>query len=241
MTKKRRRAAAAAFNQGSIQLFKESIHGRVILPGNREYDAARKAWNGAVAGDPALIVRCIDSEDVAQSVCLAVEYQLPVAVRGSEDAPAGSIACQGGVLVDVSGMKGILVDPIRRLALAQAGITWGELGRTIRGYGLSIPGGIISTPEISGLSLGEGIAWLKRKFGLACISLVSAELVNRDGQIMKTSSTENPGLLRGIRGGAGSMGIVTTFIYRLSKEAQPGFHYKASFSNLDFPSLQELI
>jgi FAD/FMN-containing dehydrogenase len=193
----------------------EQLRGTLIHRGHEAYEAGRRIWNGAVDRYPALIVRCRGAADVLAAVRFARERDLPLAIRGGGHGVAGTAVCDGGVVVDFGVMKGIRVDPVARLARAEAGVLWGELDHETQAFGLATTGGIVTHTGIAGLTLGGGIGWLMRKHGLTCDNLVSADVVTADGQLLRASADQNPDLFWGLRGGGGNFGIVTSFEYRL--------------------------
>jgi hypothetical protein len=164
---------------------------------------------------PALIARCLGVSDVINCVNFARTHSLLVSVRGGGHNVAGISICDGGLMIDLSLMKGVRVDPAQGTARAEPGVTWGDLDRETQAFGLVTPGGIISTTGIAGLTLGGGVGWLVRKHGLSCDNLLSADLVTADGRFLTAGTTENADLFWGIRGGGGNFGIVTSFEYRL--------------------------
>ena len=194
---------------------RDGIRGPVILPDDADYDAARAIWNGAIDRRPACIVRCTGVADVVAAVGFARERDLLVAVRSGGHGVGGHAVCEGGVVIDLSPMKGIRVDPVARTARAEAGVLWGELDRETQHFGLATVGGIVTHTGIAGLTLGGGIGWLMRKHGATVDNLVSVDLVTADGQVLTASEDENPDLFWGVRGGGGNFGIVTSFEYRL--------------------------
>jgi len=199
----------------TIRAFTSRLQGRLIRPGDDQYDEARRLWNGMIDKRPAYIVRCANAADVILGINFARENHLLVAVRGGGHNVAGSAVCDDGLVIDLSAMKGIQVDPQARLAKAQGGAIWRTLDQATQRFGLATPGGVVSDTGIAGLTLGGGIGWLRRKFGLSCDNLVAMEVVTADGHLVKASATENPDLFWGLRGGGGNFGIVTTFEYRL--------------------------
>lgn len=205
----------STLNQEAIRALKTDLRGPVIQPSDPEYDAARKVWNGMIDKYPALIVCCEGVGDVIQAVQFARVHQLTVAVRSGGHGVAGNAVCDGGMVIDLSLMKGLLIDPIARTARVQAGVNWGELDRAAQPHGLAVPGGKVSDTGISGLTLGGGLGWLRRKYGLTCDSLLSADVVTMDGQLRRANATENPDLYWGLRGGGGGLGIVVVFEFRL--------------------------
>ena len=194
---------------------RNSVHGPVIGPEDEGYDEARSIWNGAIDRRPAWIARCTGVADVVAAVRFARERDLLVAVRSGGHGVGGHALCDGGLVIDLSPMKGIHVDPQARTARAEAGVLWGELDRETQLFGLATVGGIVSHTGVSGLTLGGGIGWLMRKYGATVDNLLSVDLVTADGELVTASENENPDLFWGVRGGGGNFGIVTSFEYRL--------------------------
>jgi FAD/FMN-containing dehydrogenase len=208
---------------------RESLHGPVIGPEDEGYDEARSIWNGMIDRRPAYIARCTGVADVAAAVRFARERELLVAVRAGGHGVGGHAICDGGLVIDLSPMKGIRVDPQARTARAEAGVLWGELDRETQLHGLATVGGIVTHTGIAGLTLGGGIGWLMRKHGATVDNLVSVDLVTADGELLTAGEDENPDLFWGVRGGGGNFGIVTSFEYRLHRVgpivlAGPIFH-----------------
>ena len=195
-----------------VERLRAAVRGPVLLPADPGYDAARAIWNGAIDRRPACIARCTGVADVVATVGFARERDLQVAVRSGGHGVGGHALCEGGLVIDLSPMKGIRVDPVARTATAEAGVLWGELDRETQLHGLATVGGIVA---IAGLTLGGGIGWLTRKYGATVDNLVSVDLVTADGEVLTASEDENPGLFWAIRGGGGNFGIVTSFEYRL--------------------------
>jgi hypothetical protein len=201
--------------EASLQELEESLRGQLIRPGDAGYDEARAVWNGAIDKHPAAIVRCAGVADVRHAVEFARSQDLLVAVRGGKHSLPGFSTCDGGIVIDLSGMKGMRVDPAARTAQAQGGLTWSEFDHEAQAFGLATTGGLISTTGIAGFTLGGGIGWLMRAHGLTCDSLISADLVTAEGELVHASASENPELFWGLRGGGGNFGVVTSFEYRL--------------------------
>ena len=194
---------------------RQAIHGELVVPGDPGYDQSRRVWNAMVDKRPAAIVYCAGSDDVVTAVNFARSRNLPVAVRAGGHNVAGSSVCNAGIVIDVSRMKRIEVDPVRRIARAQAGLNLGEFDAATQSHGLATTMGVNADTGIAGLTLGGGFGKLGRKHGLTCDNLIAAEIVTAGGKVLQASPTENPDLFWGIRGGGGNFGIVTTFEYRL--------------------------
>jgi FAD/FMN-containing dehydrogenase len=192
-----------------------SFRGDLLLPTSAGYETARRIWNGMIDRYPACIARCTGVADVVAAVRFARERDLLVAVRSGGHGVAGHAVCDGGLVIDLSLMKGIRVDPRARTARAQAGVLWGELDRETQLHGLATVGGIVTHTGIAGLTLGGGIGWLMRKYGATADNLISVDLVTADGDHVTASEAVNADLFWGIRGGGGNFGIVTSFEYRL--------------------------
>lgn len=207
--------ARADIEEATIQAFRNRLQGELLRPGDAGYEAARHVWNGMIDKRPALIARCTGAADVIDAVHFAREHNLRVAVRGGGHNVAGLAVCDGGLVIDLSPMKGIQVDPEARIARAQAGVTWGELDRETQVFGLATPGGVVSTTGIAGLTLSGGLSWQRRKHGMSIDNLLSADVVTADGRFLRASATEHPDLFWAIRGGGGNFGVVTAFEYRL--------------------------
>jgi FAD/FMN-containing dehydrogenase len=187
----------------------------VITAGGQDYESARHVWNGMIDRRPSMIVRPASIADVMQAVRFVRENQLPFSVRGGGHSVSGKSVADGAVMIDLSRMKAIQIDPARRSAVVQGGITWGEFDKAAESYRLATTGGVISSTGVAGLTLGGGIGWLMGKHGLSCDNVVSADLVNADGAHMTASATTNEDLFWAIRGGGGNFGIVTALEFRL--------------------------
>jgi hypothetical protein len=191
------------------------LHGRLIRLGDPGYDAARRVWNGLIDKRPALIAQCADADDVVRAVRAAREHDLLLAVRGGGHNVAGLGTCDGGLVIDLSAMREVAVDPAARTARAQGGATWGDVDRATQAHDLATTGGLITTTGIGGFTLGGGIGWLTRKHGMAVDNLLSVELVTAASDRISASATEHPDLFWAVRGGGGNFGVVTSFTYRL--------------------------
>ena len=202
-------------NPTTLHNFKANFHGVLIGPGDATYDSARRVWNGMIDKYPAAIARCADAADVVKAVQFARDQHLEVAIRGGGHSFAGNGTCDGGLVIDLSPMKRIRIDPVKRAAFIQAGVTLGECIREIQPFGLGIPVGTASATGLAGLTLGGGTGWLMGKYGLTIDSLLTVDIVTADGRVRKASADEHPDLFWAVRGGSGNFGIVTTFEFQL--------------------------
>ncbi len=192
-----------------------TFRGELLREGDEGYEEARQIWNGMIDRRPGVIARCTGAADVMQAVNYARENELLVAVRGGGHNIAGNAVCDGGIMIDLSPMNSVRVDPEARRAWVQPGATLGDIDHETQAFGLATPLGINSTTGVAGLTLGGGFGWLTRKYGLTIDNLVSAEVVTADGQCVRASADQNPDLFWGIRGGGGNFGIVTSFEFQL--------------------------
>jgi FAD/FMN-containing dehydrogenase len=209
--------AGNAVPDGAVKEFGNALAGGLLLPGDAGYDEARKVWNGMIDRRPGLIARCADATDVVRAVNFGRDHGLLVAVRGGGHSFPGLSVCDGGMLIDLSPMKGITIDAARRRARVEPGVVWGELDGATQEFGLAVTGGMISHTGVAGLTLGGGLGWLMRRYGLTCDNLVAADVVTADGESLTASATENPDLFWGLRGGGGNFGVVTSFEYQLHR------------------------
>jgi FAD/FMN-containing dehydrogenase len=191
------------------------FRGDVITPGHDGYDDARALWNGSVDRRPRLIARCSDSADVAAAVRFARDRDHEIAIRGGGHNVAGTAVCDDGIVLDLSMMRSVTVDPVERTARVQGGALWGDVDRETQKHGLATTGGIVSHTGVGGLSLGGGIGWLMRKHGLAVDNLVAAEVVTAGGDIIRASADDHPDLFWALRGGGGNFGVVSSFRFTL--------------------------
>jgi FAD binding domain/Berberine and berberine like len=191
------------------------LRGEVVCPGDRGYDTARAVFNGMVDRRPLAVIRPMDASDVVGCITFARRHDLPLSVRGGGHSVAGNAVRDDAVMLDLSGMKALRVDPATRTVRAGPGLTLGEFDRATQGFGLATTLGVVSTTGIAGLTLGGGLGWLNGRYGLACDNLISAEVATADGQLLRASAQENEDLFWGIRGGGGNLGVVTSFEYQL--------------------------
>jgi FAD/FMN-containing dehydrogenase len=207
--------ANAAPDESAISAFRETLRGALMRPSDADYDAERGLWNGMIDRRPAFIVRCQGAADVIASVNFARAHGLLVAVRGGGHGVAGHAVCDGGMMIDLSGMRAVRVDPIARRAWVQGGATWGDVDHETTAFGLATPGGLISTTCVGGLTLSGGVGWLRGTAGLCVDNVMSADVVTADGRWLHASEVENADLYWAIRGGGGNFGIVVCFEFRL--------------------------
>src|SRR5579864_5697096 len=215
-----------------IRGLRAEVAGEVLRPTDDGYDAARSVWNGAIDRRPAVIVRCRNSADVAQAIAFARRAGLEIAVRGGGHNYAGFAVCEGGLMIDLSRMNGVTVDPTARRAICGGGATWADVDAATQAYGLATVGGFVSHTGIGGLTLGGGFVWLSRRAGLTADNLLAAEVVTADGRVLRASAEENPDLFWALRGGGGNFGVVTSFEFRLH-EVGPAVHLGLFFWGLD--------
>ena len=199
---------------GELQLDDAAFRGQVLGPADGGYDEHRRIWNGSFDRRPAAIVRCAGVADVITALKLAQGSGLPVAVRSGGHSFPGLSVADDALMIDLSPMKGVRVDPERRTARVQAGVLLGELDRETQAFGLAVPSGIVTHTGVAGLTLGGGIGWIMRKHGLSVDQLVSVDLVTAGGEFIRASAEENADLFWGVRGGGGNFGIVTEFEFR---------------------------
>jgi len=199
----------------AIEAFERRLPGRVLTPAQADFDQARKVYNGMIDRKPALIARCRDTSDVAETVRLAREHDLPISVRGGGHNIVGKAVLPDGLMIDLSGMKGMSVDVERGLARAQTGLKLGEFDAQTQKYGLMTPLGVASTTGIGGLTLGGGYGWTVGEFGLACDNVTRLEVVTAEGQVVECSSEQNRELFWGMRGAGQNFGIATQIEYHL--------------------------
>lgn len=199
----------------AVARLRAALRGPVLGPGDEGYDATRRVWNAMIDRRPALIARCVCADDVVAAIGFAREHELRLSIRGGGHNVAGSAVCDGGVMLDLSLMKGVQVDPRARMARAEPGVLWQELDGETQKVGLATVGGVVGTTGIAGLTLGGGQGWLTGKYGLTCDNLLAAEIVLADGTRLRASATENPDLFWALRGAGANFGVVTSFEYRL--------------------------
>lgn len=198
----------------ALTRLRDLVRGQLILPNDPGYDGARRVWNAMIDRRPAAIVRPVGAADVLAAVRFAREHSLPIAVRGGGHNVAGNGTVEGGLVIDLCVMKGIRVDPPARTVRVGPGVVLGELDRETEPFGLAVPTGVVSATGLAGLTLGGGVGWLTRRYGLTIDSLLSVDVVTAEGRLLTTSEKEEGDLFWGIRGGGGNFGIVTSFEFR---------------------------
>jgi FAD/FMN-containing dehydrogenase len=198
--------------EATVQELRDALRGDLRLPGDEGYTEAKQGWNGAHHGRmPAAVASVTGVADVMAALGFARAHDLPIAVRGGGHSVAGHSTTDGGMLIDLSPMRNVRVDPVARRAFVGPGATWGDVDHEAQQFGLATTGGLVSSTGVAGFTLGGGIGWLMRQYGLACDNLVGADVVTADGRLVHASATENPELFWGLRGGGGNFGIVTSF------------------------------
>lgn len=205
----------AAPNSANADELRKEFKGKVITPGDREYEESRKIWNGMVDKRPAIIARCAGTQDAIKAVNFARDNGIQLAVRGAGHHIAGNSLCDDGLVVDLSHMRTVKVDVAAKRAVAEGGATLGDFDEATLAHGLATPVGINSTTGIAGLTLGGGFGWISRKYGMTVDNLESAEVVTAKGEVVRASASENPDLFWALRGGSGNFGVVTQFEFRL--------------------------
>src|SRR4051812_25747913 len=206
---------ATALDDETITAFVSSMRGPVLRPGDAAYDTTRAIQNGMIDRHPALIARCTGNADVVAAVNFARDHNLLLSVRGGGHNVAGNAVCEGGLMIDLSLMCGVHVDPRARVAHVQGGATWGDLDRETQVFGLATPGGVVSTTGIGGLTLHGGMGHLRSKHGLSLDNLRAVDIVTADGQLRHASAEENTDLFWAVRGAGSNFGVITSFEFAL--------------------------
>jgi len=206
---------STTLDEDALAQLSGAVRGQVVLPGDGDYDDVRQIWNAMIDRKPGLIVRCSGTADVMHTVRFARRHNLLVSVRGAGHNIAGKSLSDGAVLIDLSPMNSVRVDPVAKVAVVGPGATLGDLDHETQAFGLACPVGINSTTGVAGLTLGGGFGWLSRTFGMTVDNLVAADVVNADGELLRCNADQSPDLFWAIRGGGGNFGIVTSFEFQL--------------------------
>jgi FAD/FMN-containing dehydrogenase len=199
----------------NVEQLRSRFRGEIIQPGNSTYESARKVYNAMIDKRPAVIARCVDVADIIAAVEFGRENQMLTAIRGGGHNGGGLGTCDGGLVIDLSRMKGVRVDPAARTARVEAGCVWGDVDHATHAFGMATPSGFISTTGVAGLTLGGGIGYLSRAYGLTIDNLLSVDMVLADGSFVQANEKENADLFWAVRGGGGNFGVVTSFQFRL--------------------------
>jgi FAD/FMN-containing dehydrogenase len=207
-------ATEVALGAEAVEELGQRVRGALLRPGDDGYEEARTIWNGLIDRRPALVVQCSGAADVVDAVNFAREQNLLLSVKGGGHNVAGNAVNDGGLVIDLSGMRGVHVDPAAQTARAQGGATWGDLDRETQLFGLAVPGGVVSTTGVAGLTLHGGVGHLRRKHGLSLDNLLSVDIVTADGRFQKASANENEDLFWAVRGAGSNFGVVTSFEFR---------------------------
>ncbi len=208
-------AGKITLDENAVASLKAQVRGEVMRAGDSGYDEARKVYNGMIDRRPGLIVRCVDAADVISAVNFAREHELLIAIRGGSHSGPGLSVCDDGLVIDLSGMDGVHVDPVQKTVRVEGGCVWGEVDHATHAFGLATPSGFISSTGVGGLTLGGGIGYLAREHGLTLDNLLSVDVVLADGSFVTASQNENADLFWAVRGGGGNFGVVTSFVFRL--------------------------
>ena len=217
---------------GAIGELRETMDGQLIVPGDPGFDDGRRVWNAEIDRRPSVIARCASAADVVAAIGFAREHRLEISVRGGAHNTAGTAVCDDGLMIDLSPLSGVAVDPVARRARVGGGALLADVDAATQAHGLALPAGLISHTGIGGLTLGGGMGWLTRKFGLTIDNLVSAEVVTAAGRVLRASEHEHPDLFWAIRGGGGNFGVVTSFEFALH-EVDPTVRFGFFFWGLD--------
>lgn len=199
----------------AVQELKSRVNGPLVAPGDEGYDEARRVWNGMIDRRPALIIRCTSAADVVEAVRFARRHDILASVRGGDHSLAGHCVCERGLMIDLSLMKKVRVDPSTQTARVEGGAKWRDVDRETQAFGLATTGGTNSDTGVAGLTLGGGLGWLAGKYGLACDNLLSADMATADGRLLTASRAQHEDLFWGLRGGSGNFGIATSFEFQL--------------------------
>lgn len=217
---------------GEIEALRTAMTGLVFVPADEGYDQARRVWNAGIDRHPAVIARCLSAQDVVAAISVARERGWEIAVRGGAHNASGTAVCEGGLMVDLSELREVTVDPEARRVRVGGGALLSDMDAATQAHGLAAPAGLVGHTGVGGLTLGGGMGWLTRRFGLSIDSLVSAEVVVADGRVLRAAEDEHPDLFWALRGGGGNFGVVTSFEFRLH-EVDPMVQFGLFFWPLD--------
>jgi FAD/FMN-containing dehydrogenase len=212
MTQAHRQSEISA---ADIEGLQAGMRGQALSASAADYDATRRVFNGMIDRHPAVIARCAGVSDVMRALEFGISKSVPISIRCGGHSVPGFSVCEGGVMLDLTPMSSVYVDPAAKTGRAEGGVNWGQFDLETQAFGLATTGGLVRSTGIGGLTLSGGHGFLMRKFGLACDNLISANVVTADGRLLKASSTENPDLFWALRGGGGNFGVVTSFEFRL--------------------------
>ncbi|HSG98661.1 MAG TPA: FAD-binding oxidoreductase, partial [candidate division Zixibacteria bacterium] len=207
--------SSVAIDSAALKAFRASLSGETIAPGDAAYDEARAVWNAMIDKRPALIARCANTDDIVKCVKFAAQHSILSSVRGAGHNVAGSALADGGLVIDLSGLKEVTVDHAKKTAQIQPGATLADVDKATQAHGLIVPTGINSTTGIAGLVLGGGVGWNSRKYGLTCDALKSVDIVTADGAVRHADANENSDLYWAVRGGGGNFGVIANFEFNL--------------------------
>jgi FAD/FMN-containing dehydrogenase len=208
-------ASTAVLDADALNELRDGFRGQIIEPGDASYDEKRAVFNGMFDRRPAAILRPTGTADVIRAIGLARTTGAPFAIRGGGHSVAGFSSCDGGIVLDLRSLQGIRIDPERRTGRVQGGVNWGTFDRETQQFGLAVTGGRVTTTGVVGFTTGSGSGWLERKLGFACDSVISADVVTADGEVVVATESENADLLWGLKGGSGNFGVVTEMEFRL--------------------------
>jgi len=223
----------------TVESLRERLRGALLLPGDDGYDDARRVWNARIDREPAAIARCAGAADVIAAVEAAREETLELSVKAGGHHVSGSAVCDDGLVIDLSRMDGVRVDPGAGRVRVGAGATWGDVDHETQAFGLATPGGQDPNIGVAGLTLGGGVGWLSPKYGLACDNLLSADVVTADGELVRASAEENPDLFWALRGGGGGGGVVTSFEFRLHEVGPEIFAGTLVYAHDELPAVMD--